>query len=104
MIKKIEKELHVEEGLQIKMILSPYGLRKEESNMWNLKPGSIHTIIDRPSRNSRKNGDYGIWVQGNFEPAFIWFFCWIPYFAPNPMQRTLHKMIRTKNTSMQRTK
>ena len=84
---KFNKHTHIEPGLCIKVILCPFGLSKSENNLWNLIPGSIHTITDRPNRRSRRNGDMGVWVDGIVEPSFIRFHTWIPYVVPKMVRK-----------------
>lgn len=95
-----KKEAHSIVGKHIKLILSitpaDYKLRWEETAY----AGDIHTIIDRPTRKSRKNGDAGVWIEGRLGPVFAWFFTWEPYTAP---VRTVFKMSRTKQPPMVRT-
>lgn len=93
---KVEKRTHIWPGSFIKIILSPYGLRADESNMWNLYPGSVHEIVDRPTRKSRRNGDMGVWVDGVREPAFVRFFCWNPFIKKAPMKRKAIPMTRNE--------
>jgi hypothetical protein len=96
-ITREKKEAHSIVGKQIKLILSitpaEYDLRWEETAY----AGEVYTIVERPFKRARKNGDAGVWIEGRLGPVFAWFFTWEPYFPPKQMQRT-------KQTSMLRTK
>ena len=101
----INKENHTETGLLIKVVLASAYDHLYKPYAKNIIPGSIHEIVDRPSRRSRKNGDMGVWVYGtDEEKVFVRMFGWQPYFAPKPMQRTKQTFIRNKFPSVQRTK
>lgn len=101
----IKKEDHIETGLVIKIVLASAYDRCYQEYAKLIVPGSIHEIVDRPTRMNRKNGDMGVWVQGTGgQKVFVRMFGWIPYIAPKPMQRTVYSFVRKKFPSMQRTK
>jgi hypothetical protein len=106
------KEKHSITGNQIKLILSV--LPAEYEYRWDAEKvtpaGTIHTIIDRPTRKDHKNGHFGAWIDGVFGPVYAWFFEWEPYYPPmrrTEMKRTTFPtMIRTtmKRTTCKRTR
>lgn len=105
-MKNINKESHIETGLQIKIILASCFDHTYIPFSKYIVPGSVHTIVDRPSRKSRKNGDMGVWIEGtNDEKVFIRFFGYVPIATSVQMTRTKRpEMIRTTQHTMQRTK
>jgi len=100
----IDKHTWIEPGLQIKITLGAPSRENNEFNSFdhnntnNIVPNSIHTITDRPTRKSRKNGYYGVWVEGIAGKIFLWYHEWIPFIEPVTMQRTKQTIIRTKQT------
>lgn len=102
---KIDKHWHIQVGKQIKIVLA----RCERVHTWNshnLIPGTIHTIVDRPSRKSKRNGDRGVWVNGTEGKVYCLFYEWLPYIPKVKMVRMKEPqvMIRTKKSVMIRTK
>jgi hypothetical protein len=107
-IPREKKEEHSVTGKQIKIILSV--IPADPSRKWDIAAwaGEIYTIIDRPHRKAKKNGQNGVWIEGIFGPVYAWFHEWEPFI---PMVRTKYTMIRTnkalvrtKISSMKRTK
>ena len=106
---KIDKHDHIKPGLQIKITLGSPTREDTEFTSWdhtntnNIIPNSIHTIVDPPSKKSRKNGVYGVWVNGINGKVFLWYHEWIPYIIPVKIIRTkLPVMVRTKVLKMVR--
>lgn len=102
MPQKINKVEHIEPGLQIKIVLARCDRLHKEYDSWHLIPGSIHTITDRPSKKSSRNGNFGIWVDGPEKKVFVRFFEYIPYIAPIKMVRNISQMVRRKGIEMTR--
>jgi len=105
----VDKRNWYETGLQIIITLGNQSREDSESNSWdhtntnNLIPGSIHTIVDRPSRKSRRNGTFGVWVEGVHGKVFTWFHEWWPYTPLVTMTRKAPVLQRTvKPTGMER--
>jgi hypothetical protein len=94
---KIDRTKHIETGLQIRIVLaSCYDFIYRPYAKY-IVPGSIHTIVDRPSRKARRNGDMGVWVEGtDDEKVFVRFFGWLPYVQKKSMQKTEFAFTRTK--------
>jgi len=106
---KVEKVNHILPGLQIRITLGSPSRENTEFTSWdhtntnNIIPQTIHTIVSPPSKRSRKNGVYGVWVQGVNGKVFLWFHEWQPYIPPKPMVRKkFPELIRTKKPQLVR--
>lgn len=101
----VNKETHTEPGKQIKVVLASAYDHQYREYAKLIIPGSIHEIVERPSRKARRNGDMGVWVEGtDEEKVFVRMFGWQPYFAPKAMQRTKQNFTRNKYPFGKRTK
>jgi len=99
----IDKRDWKEVGSQIIITLGGPTKDNNECNSWdhnntnNIIPNTIHTIVDRPTRKSRRNGEFGVWVNGINGKVFVWFHEWYPYVPPAVMMRTKYAvLVRTK--------
>lgn len=100
---KIPKHLHHRPGKQIRMILCPCEYRV--GNDRSIVPGKVFTIICTPaSRKDRRNGNNGVWIQGQEKPIFVWFFEYEPYIPPIEIQRTKKSFILKRTPKLKRTK
>lgn len=100
----VNKETHIQTGKFIKVVLASAYDHQYKPYAKQIIPGSIHEIVDRPSRRSRKNGDMGVWVDGtDDEKVFIRFFGYSPYFPKVEMTRTaMPEMRRTISVEFKR--
>lgn len=93
----IDKYDHIQPGKQIKIVLARCE-RVHTAHSRNLIPGSIHTIVDRPSRKSLKNGVRGVWIEGINGLVYALFYEWVPYIPMIRMTRTKGLQIQMSRT------
>jgi len=94
----IDKTTHIQYGKLIRIVLASCYDDIYKRDAKEIVPGSIHSIVDRPNRQSRRNGDMGVWVDGLTEPVFVRFWGWKPYVEPVQMTRVkpVQEMTRVK--------
>jgi hypothetical protein len=85
MITKIDKTKHIRPGYKIKVCLQPCTYRLKGD--FSIYPGKVFKIRCTPGSKLKRNGRGGVWIDGVYEPFFIYFF---EYFPIKP------ELVRTK--------